>query len=1719
MTKIETLTLDESTKELTVGQAEFLHATVSPADATNQAIAWTSSDENVATVTPSGMVMAQGEGTATIYARTTDSSEQVATCGVSVKGKVLVESIRLDPMSKTIEVGQSVKITPCILPLNATNKNLNWYVVGEYGGSAIINLNTLTVTAKSDGVVNVWARATDGSGKMNYCILTILAKSSNSTTEKPKDSTGNGTVSDPVDVYSGAHVITNNIMSLYGGQGISLTANYNSLCLADSQLGVGWHHNFDKWVYSDPCENVRVYTGPSTYEDFEYVSPYMYKCKSPDKNINLQMTGSPNMPYIVEYVNEKTEIYGEGGKLKSICDRRGFTIDLTYTDTTTTITDSITGKSIYVEKNADGKITRVYDDAQRQATFTYSGNYLVGICDVNGKTISYTYTADGQIETGTDSEQTVFFKNTYDEFGRIETQKDGVEGSTASIFEYVDAQTRRYTNRNGKTSTRVYNDNGLLTAYTDENGNTTHYAYDSRYNIVRETDALGNCIQKQYDLNNKVTRIVDKNGNSTYYDRDSFGDVIAIRYPEVDGVVPQETFTYNFDYQLESHTDLRGTVTQYTYDINKMPLTKKVGDKTAEQYVYENGLLKSKTDAKGNTTSYTYNTIGQMISSTDAQNNTTQYSYDAAGNVLQITDAKNNTIVNTYDGNGQKKTVKDANGNITTYEYNGNMKNEKVILPDNNFIEYKYDGEDRQVKVIDQAEKQTETTYDDAGRVTKITYPDNSCIQYEYDSAGNLIKEINAKGAVTTKAYDANGNVVSVTDNDGNITRFEYDAMSRLVRKVNAVSGSVICEYSAAGDLLSETDALGNKKSYTYDAYGNKLSFTDARGNTSYYTYDANNNLLTATDALGNVTTYTYDSLNRLVSVKDANNYTVTYGYDALGRRTTVTDARNNVFTTVYDGNGNVLKTIDAKGKTISQSVYNSLNLPGSVTDAAGKTTSYTYNALGKVDTVTDPLNNSHSYVYDSRGNNTEVEDALGGKSSAQYDVMGNITRLAGPLGGATNYTYDNMGRLVTETTSSGGTVTYGYNELNVKEQLVNARGQKRKYYYDAAGRMTGYVGEEDSVSYTYDENGNVLTVTDKNGTVSREYDALNRITKYTDTYGNEIGYMYDCVGNMMRLTYPDNTEVYYMYDGNRNLVAVIDWNNIDTDYLYDENNNLIRMSRSDGAYATTAYDDAQRVILREEYNRCGQRILSFGYEYDSLGRIITETRLEKNTKFCYTYDNLSRVTKRTTKDLEDNVISEENYTYDAAGNIDNAPNGDFQYDINNRLTVFYGTPITYDADGNMICDGGMAYEYDSANRLINAGGHKYTYNAEDVRIRKYDGTTDTTYIYDTNCRLSRLLMKTTNGVVTKYLYGVDLIGEQTSSGFKTYHYDNRGSVVAMVDAYGMVTDTFEYDTYGKVTQHIGSSNTIFRYNGRDGVVTDENGLIYMRARYYSPEKRRFVNADVLHGQISDSTSLNRYSYVNGNPVSFVDPFGLAAEIRGNSIYYGNIWRDFIELDMIYSNLSKNDIMIKVSPLSFNKSENKHLKTWKNLVEILSDETMESILMDMINHFSNGNGSDYSNEQLTNIVMNQKVTQQYMNDFTNVFEEFMAKHKGNYSIFANSKEFKEALKKNNVLLSKYAYGGNLFDKETWNGLTMAIHGWTESHVAIKDCYVLGNKYFGNLEFTFIDNFGLDDDDLKEFGYIPGFESWYILQHNKEYQGKYKPFKTFVTIDYEFYGMF
>ena len=86
----------------------------------------------------------------------------------------------------------------------------------------------------------------------------------------------------------------------------------------------------------------------------------------------------------------------------------------------------------------------------------------------------------------------------------------------------------------------------------------------------------------------------------------------------------------------------------------------------------------------------------------------------------------------------------------------------------------------------------------------------------------------------------------------------------------------------------------------------------------------------------------------------------------------------------------------------------------------------------------------------------------------------------------------------------------------------------------------------------------------------------------------------------------------------------------------------------------------------------------------------------------------------------------------------------------------------------------------------------------------------------------------------------------------------------------------FKYEVLSRSSSRGDNTLTHYLYNGRAGVSTDDNGLYYMRKRYYNTDIKRFINSDILTGSIDNSQSLNRYSYVQGNPVSYTDPFGLS---------------------------------------------------------------------------------------------------------------------------------------------------------------------------------------------------------------------------------------------------
>ncbi len=169
---------------------------------------------------------------------------------------------------------------------------------------------------------------------------------------------------------------------------------------------------------------------------------------------------------------------------------------------------------------------------------------------------------------------------------------------------------------------------------------------------------------------------------------------------------------------------------------------------------------------------------------------------------------------------------------------------------------------------------------------------------------------------------------------------------------------------------------------------------------------------------------------------------------------------------------------------------------------------------------------------------------------------------------------------------------------------------------------------------------------------------------------------------------------------------------------------------------------------------------------------------------------------------------------------------------------------------------------------------------------------------------LSQVLVKEENGQKTFYVYGLGLIGQEVNGEYTSYHFDFRGSTVALTDKNAQIVEEYQYSPYGLLLSG-DSSKTPFLFNGKYGVMTDSNNLYYMRARFYSPEIKRFINQDILLGGIGDGQTLNRYAYVTGKPIIFVDPFGLVpippdyiwdTPIIIYDIYYGITTGDWIPL-------------------------------------------------------------------------------------------------------------------------------------------------------------------------------------------------------------------------------
>jgi len=633
---------------------------------------------------------------------------------------------------------------------------------------------------------------------------------------------------------------------------------------------------------------------------------------------------------------------------------------------------------------------------------------------------------------------------------------------------------------------------------------------------------------------------------------------------------------------------------------------------------------------------------------------------------------------------------------------------------------------------------------------------------------------------------------------------------------------------------------LSKETTFTYEANGNLSSQTDANSDTTNFGYNSNGDLTSVTDPLSHTLSYTYDDVGNMLTQTDANSHTTSLAYDQLNRLTSVTNALSQQTTFGYDANGNLTST----------------------TDAESNTTTNSYDALNRLSRVTDALSNQTNYSYDQMDNLKTIEDAESHTTTFSYDAANQLISESDPLSNSTTYSYDNAGNLVNRT---------------------DANGDSTSYTYDNADRLTAidYPGSND-VSYSYDNVGNITGMSNANVSVSQSFDAANQLTNASVTVGvvnKSISYTYDNVGNRATMTDHDGGVTTYTYDDANRLSSLVNPASQTTSYTYDNGDRLIR--KDNGTYALYTHDDANRLLSVTNKDSLDTTLSSYSYQYDNAGN---RTRMieEGGDQTDYTYDDLYRLTGVTYPDS-----TTASYTYDAVGNrtqLVDSGTTNYTYDNADRLLSAGSISYGWDSNGNQIskAESGntTTYAYDYENRMTgitfpDSSANSFIYYPDGLRFNLTDKAgTATYYLYD---NFNALVETNSSGTTTaRYTSGLGIdewISMDRGGSSYAYQRDGLGSVVGLTDDSETLVASYSYDAFGSVRGETGSVVNPYRFTGRE--YDEESDLYFYRTRYYESEVGRFTTKDHFSGFLESPLSLNKYEYVNGNPINFVDPHGL----------------------------------------------------------------------------------------------------------------------------------------------------------------------------------------------------------------------------------------------------
>lgn len=795
--------------------------------------------------------------------------------------------------------------------------------------------------------------------------------------------------------------------------------------------------------------------------------------------------------------------------------------------------------------------------------------------------------------------------------------------------------------------------------------------------------------------------------------------------------------------------------------------------------------------------------------------------------------------------------IQDRFGNVTTLDRDVSSRLTRVTSPNGRFIDITYGTSDRISQVRDNVGRVVGYEYDASGRLWKVTDQLNGVTEYSYDSSdrmktikdprgityltndydlsGRVILQRQADGSTYQFAYTTSGGAVTqtdVTDPRGMLRRVTFNSAGYWLTDTKAVGRTeqqtmTLVRQPATNLVASSTDALGRRTEYGYDVRGNLTSVIRLADTedpiTSSATYDTTfNRMETATDGLTHTTSYTYDSRGALTRVTDPLGHAVNFGVDASGQVASVSDAAGTRSLTYLAGD--LVGAADGAGQTMQRLVDNA-GRELTRTDPLGNRVRREHDALNRILSLTDPLQGTTVFTYDGNGNMLTARDARNGLTQYTYDALGRVATRKDALLNVERYIYDQSGNVFQFVDRRGLVSTYHYDGLNRLVQAAYADGATTTYTYDAGNRLRTAV---DSVS----------------GTITLNYDALDRLTSEVTPRGT-VSYTYDNADRRATMTVLGQPTVTYTYD-DADRITQITQGTLTATLTYDDADRRTSATLPNGVTVEYGYDAASR--LSALTYRHGQTVLgTLTYAYDSAGR-----RIEMG-------GTLARV------DLPQPVTSA---SYNGA----------------NQLTQWNGVTLTYDQNGNLLTEGTRTYSWDARNRMSAIGGGTpaaFSYDAVGRRTEKATPSGTVGYLHDGLQTVQELSGTTPTANLFNGPALDEVLVRTDAGGSVGVLPDALGSTVALTDAAGAFTTRYSYEPFGTSRAAGPSTVSTAQFTGRE---SDSNGLLYYRARYYSPRLHRFVSEDPIGWSSGDA---NFYSYVGASPTNWADPLGLS---RSNSL-------------------------------------------------------------------------------------------------------------------------------------------------------------------------------------------------------------------------------------------